>query len=194
MRPLCFGPIFGYTLPMAYNPDPDDWKSTWLLLAGRAGLVVLVVLLLMILSVFPFFSSAFSSIRPAFLLIAVYYWAVTRPGTLSYVSVFFIGLIFDLIADYPVGLSAMTFIIVRWIALSQRKFLLGQTFPVIWAGFGLMALGAALCQWIIFMIFNGDTMSLHYVLMSAVLTAALFPLFVPVLAMLNKILAEYHEP
>lgn len=187
-------PVFGYILPMAYNKDMNAWKSTWLLLAGRSGLVMLVVLLLMVLSVFPFFSGEFSAIRPAFLLIAVYYWAITRPGTFSYLPVFVTGLLLDLIADYPMGISAMTFIAVRWITVSQRKFLMGQSFQVIWAGFAFVSFAAAIAQWIIFMIFNAEIMTIRNVLMSALLTAAIFPLLVPLLAMLNRILAEYHEP
>lgn len=173
---------------MIFKKD-SHWRDGWLGVLGRTGLLLLVFFLLLMLSSFRFFSGEFSGIRPFFMLMAVYYWAVTRPVAIPYVAIFFVGLTLDLVADYPMGLNAATLIAVQWIAASQRRFLLGQSFAVIWAGFGVISLGVALLQWLVFMAFYGSFMGVKAILMSAVLTAAIFPLVAPLLATINKMLA-----
>jgi rod shape-determining protein MreD len=166
---------------MAFDRD-DTWQESTLDIFRRWGMTLLIVSVLLLVSTFPFTLAGLGEIRPSFLLIAVYYWAVVRPATLPPYGVFFVGLAFDLIADYPFGLTALTLVVAQWLTKSQRKFLLGQSFIVMWMGFTLVAGGAALLQWGVFSLFDWRLLAIEPCLVSALLTTVFFPLAVPVLS------------
>lgn len=168
----------------------EHWQEVALSVLGRLGLTLLVVFVLLTLSAFPFQAGSLGTVRPVFILIAVYYWAITRRDMLPPLAAFATGLVFDLVCGYPLGLTALTLVAVQWIIGVQRKFLSGQVFRVLWAGMAVVSLGAGLLQWILFSLFYGAVVPLVPVLVSIIVTAAVFPIFVPVLARLNRLLAE----
>lgn len=170
----------------------DGWQGSVPDMLRRWFLIGLVILGLLVLSAFPFTFANFGQIRPSFMLMAVYYWAIMRPSTLPPVATFLVGIAFDLVADMPLGLNAMTLVLAQWVTSSQRKVLLGQSFIVIWMGLGIVAVGAGLFQWILKSLFDFhfDVGSLRPMLVSVVLTAAVFPLIVLPLSAFNKALAE----
>lgn len=160
----------------------DNWEGSLSGLLRRWGVTALIILALLLVSTFPFTIADMGEIRPSFLLIAVYYWAVVRPETLRPSGAFLVGLAFDLLADYPFGMTALTLVLAQWLTTSQRKFLLGQPFIVMWLGFALVAAGASALQWGLFSLFNLRLMNVEPCAASALLTAAFFPLAVPVLS------------
>lgn len=167
---------------------PAEWQESALRAMSRWGLVLAVVIGLLLLSVVPLRIAHLGELRPAFILMAVYYWSILRPAPL--VGVFILGLILDLLSAYPLGMSALVLVVAQLLASSQRKFLLGQSFLVIWAGFALVALGAGLAQWLIFSIFEASWVVARPMLISTLLSALLFPLVVVPLALVHRILAE----
>ncbi len=165
-----------------------EWHETFLRMVGRWGLVLAVMLALVLLSVIPFRIVHLGEIRPVFMLMAVYYWSILRPA--PPLAVFAIGLVLDLLSDYPLGMNALVLVAVQALTGSQRKFLLGQSFLVIWAGFALVAFGAGILQWGLFSLFNMTLVSAKSMLISAALSAFLFPLSVLPLAAVYKALAD----
>ena len=124
----------------------DEWHESLLRIVGRWGLGLAVVLALILLSAMPFRIVHLGEVRPAFMLMAVYYWTILRPT--PPLAVFALGLVLDLLSDYPFGMNAMVLVAVQALTAHNRKFLLGQSFLVIWAGFALFALGAGVLQWL----------------------------------------------
>lgn len=167
----------------------SGWNESFLKVAGRWGLVLLVVFVLLLLSAFPFKIAHLSEVRPAFLLIAVYYGAVLRP--LPFPAVFLAGLALDLLASHPFGMNAFLLVTALWIVGGQRKFLASQPFLVIWAGFAVIALGAGVLQWAFFSLFNAELISVRPMLVSVVLSSFLFPLFALPLSLVHKALADH---
>ncbi len=157
---------------------------------GRLGLVLLMIVALFVLSIFPFHVASLGEIRPAFLLIAVYYWAILHPSLLPPLAVFAIGIALDLLFVYPLGMNALVLVVVQWLTRSQRKFLLGQSFPVIWAGFALVVFGAGILQWGLFSLFNTTLVPVKPMLVSAALSTFLFPLMAVPLSLLHKALVD----
>jgi rod shape-determining protein MreD len=92
----------------------DGWQETIWGTLGRLGLVLLVLLVLLLLSALPFNVGYAVDVRPVFILLAIYYWAVTRPETLNLPAVFFLGIFYDLLAGYPLGVEALTLVLVHW--------------------------------------------------------------------------------
>lgn len=155
---------------------------------GRLGITVAVLFALVVLSAFPFPFLGLAEIRPAFVLVAVYYWAVFRPQMLPPAGAFLAGFVLDLVSFYPPGMSALTLVVVQWLVRTQRKILLGQNFMVIWAAFGLVSFLTALLQWGVFSLFSLHLMSIRPVLGSALLTVVVFPLIAKPLFLINRAL------
>lgn len=177
---------------MFLNKDGDeDWQESPAKILRRIAIVLVVVFILIILSATPFHLGKFDQIRPYFLLIAVYYWAVIRPTTLPPLPTFITGIILDLLTGYPLGMNALTLVAAQWVTRTQRRFLAGQPFMVIWAGFALEALLAGILQWTVFSLFNTSLMSIASPLISVLMTAVLFPLVVLPLAAANKMLEDH---
>jgi rod shape-determining protein MreD len=174
---------------MTFKAD-EGWEEPILTMLWRWAVTVFVVAVLIALSAYPFHIGDFGEIRPSFMVMAVYYWAVMCPPMLSPFAAFLSGAVFDLITGLPFGLNAMTLVVVQWITRSQRKFLMGQPFLVMWMGLGIVSIGAGVLQWAAVSVFNWAIMPLEPNLMSAALTTVIFPLAVLPLSLFNKPLAE----
>lgn len=170
---------------MKYRPQ-DDFRQSFVDSIGRIGLTLLIVSVLVVLSVLPLGLKGYGDIRPAFVLMAVYYWAIYRPYMLSPLGTFITGLVLDLITGTPLGLQALVLMAVRLITATQQKFMLSQRFGVMWACFGLVAVASGLTQWLIFGLVNWQLTDLKPVLVSALISTLLFPVIAVPLYMINR--------
>jgi rod shape-determining protein MreD len=152
----------------------------------RTAMLLAQVLVLAVLSCIPFDLWHLSQVRPAFLLMGIYYWGVFRPGTLTPLAAFLIGLLLDLLYACPPGLNALNFVCVQWLTGAQRKFLSSQTFIVLWMCFLLTAAASALFQWAAMSLFAWSFMPVKPVLAGALLTWLFFPLAAGLLHALGR--------
>lgn len=127
-------------------------------------------------------------VRPAFLLVGVYFWSITKPGLLPAPLVFLIGLAFDLVSASAIGLHTFTFMLVAMILRSQRRYLLGQSWPVLWVGFGIATVILATMQTLAFAVGSGTWPSLLLPVAEVVITLLSYPLLTPLMAGLNRFL------
>ena len=174
---------------MRYH-SKDGWRLSLTENLGRAGLVILVIFLLLLLSLFPLRLHGYGEVRPFFMLMAVYYWAIFRPTLLPPTATFVAGLVLDLAIAVPVGLNALTLVGVRTLTSLQQKFMLSQKFVVMWACFALVAFGAALFQWGVFCLLNWQVTAFKPSAISALLTALLFPAVALPLYIVNRALDD----
>ncbi len=161
---------------------------------GRFGVTLSIIFVLLVLSAFPFPFWGLGEIRPAFLLIAVYYWAVFRPQMLSPAGAFAAGLALDLVSAWPLGMNALSLLVVQWVVKSQRNFLLGQNFMVIWFSFALVALLSGILQWAVFSLLELHFMSIRPVLTGILMTAVVYPLIAMPLFRINRTLERRSSP
>lgn len=152
----------------------------------RFGTTALIIFLLLLFNSLPLRIFDFGEIRPSFLLIAVYYWAVFRPHTLPPWGAFVSGLLVDLLGGYPLGLNAFVTVGVQMLVQGQRKVLLGQNFAVIWSAFMAIAMVAHLTVWLGYMAFHFHTIGVRPVLIAGLLTGLAYPLAALPLFMLGK--------
>jgi rod shape-determining protein MreD len=152
----------------------------------RTALLALQVFFLILLSIFPFKMLHFAEVRPAFLLMAVYYWSVFRPQLMSPAGAFAAGMLLDLLCAGPLGLNALTLLGMQALTGRQRKFLSGQSFVVLWLCFFLMAALACFFQWTVFSLFDLRLSPLRPLLVSAALTGLFFPPMAWILGALDK--------
>jgi rod shape-determining protein MreD len=147
----------------------------------------LMLLLLLLNSVhLPF--SAGSDIKAPLFLIGLYYWSIYRPTLIPPWMAFTAGILADLLGGLPLGLNACVFVIVQWTISDQRRFLMGQSFVMIWFGFLLLCLFSSFAEWCIFGLMNMAWPSLKSLAFSILLGMALFPFISVILHWTHKIL------
>lgn len=169
---------------------PPENESRFLKAIGRWGLGLSVLLVFFALSLTPIEVAHFGAVRPAFMLMAVYYWTILRPGIVPAPFVFVIGLTLDLLSGYPLGMNAFILVVVQWLTRVQRRFLLGQSFLLIWAGFAVIALGAGLVQWLMFALFNFEAFTIKPMLVSTIISISIFPMLVYPMAAAHKAMKD----
>ena len=115
------------------------------------------------------------AVSPFLALGAVYFWGIYYPALMPGWVAFAVGLLQDLLTGSPAGLTALILLLARELAVSQRRVVLGQTFGVEWAGFVLVAVGAAVVSWMLADLYAGAFVRLDPLVVQGLLTVALYP-------------------
>ena len=111
---------------------------------------MLTLLLLILLSVAPLRLPFAGQVTPPLGLIAVYFWALNRPGLLPPSVVFVLGLLQDAIAGTPLGTSSLIFLLVHWATGSLRRYLAGADFLMKWGVFAVLSLIMPIIELMVF--------------------------------------------
>lgn len=162
-------------------------KLSWIV---RLGFAQLIIFFLLILNLVNFAIPHTGDVRPLFLLMAIYYWAIFRPTLVPPVMTFVWGILFDMIAGMPVGMTALLFLVIQWVVRDQRLFLMGQSFVTLWLGFAVTALGYAFIQWALFAIFTLSLPDYRPAAGTVLLSIGLFPLISLILVSTHRFLPQ----
>ena len=92
-------------------------------------------------------------------------------------SVFFIGLLQDLLTGGPLGLWAAVYLVTQYIVLSQRAYFLGREQKVVWIGFAMAALGASMILWLVMSLMAGLMLPIRGLFYQMFATVMIYPLF-----------------
>lgn len=128
----------------------------------------------------------FSSVTPLLSVIAVFFWVIARPVLMPPAAVFGLGLFQDVLSGGPIGLWALTLLLVQYLSLSLRQFLVGQSFVLIWVGFASIVAGAALLSWSTACIYYHVLLSPATVFVQAALTVLVYPVMAMILISLSR--------
>jgi rod shape-determining protein MreD len=145
-----------------------------------------IFLFLMNLSNFSFPMSG--PIRPYFILMFLFYWSVYRPTLISPIFVFFLGVIFDLVLGYPLGLHSILFLVFQWVVSDQRLYFLGQPFFLVWIGFCLSAFCIYSFEWIFFSAYQMMWIETETLLLGFIFTICIFPLISLLFTLVHRFL------
>ena len=154
--------------------------SEWLHRGDRwlRGLIpVTVTVMLVFAASLPWRLPGFAEVTPAFTAMAVFYWTIYRPKQFPYAATFAVGVLQDLLAGTPLGMTALVLLIVQGVVASQRTFFRGKPFLVIWWGFSLVMPAVGLLGWIIASACFGTFIPLLPIVVQIVMTTLLFPVF-----------------
>ncbi|MTJ82911.1 MAG: rod shape-determining protein MreD [Telmatospirillum sp.] len=135
-----------------------------------------LTLLLILLDAVPLHLPEFALVVPLLPLIGVYYWSIYRPDLMSPVVAFGLGIVNDVIAGTPLGVSALVYLLAQGMTASQRRFFHGKPFRIAWWGFALVGSGAFLLQWALVSLLIGHRLELHAVLFEFLMTMFSYPL------------------
>lgn len=168
--------------------------STWTERADTGVRLVAPYSLMAVLFVFNTVSISFprtGSITAPLLLMAIYYWSIYRPALIPAWLAFIAGIMVDLLSGIStVGINALVFVIVRWVVTDQRRFLMGQSFLMIWIGFVIVSVVALLIQWLVFGLLGAGWLPFRPLGFSVLLGMALFPAISMLLHITHKILPD----
>ncbi len=162
-------------------------KLTWIV---RLGVAQLVIGFLFTLNLVNFAIPHAGDIRPLFLLMAVYYWAIFRPTLIPPLMAFVWGVLFDVLSGMPVGMTALLFLIIQWVVRDQRLFLMGQSFVTLWLGFSVTAVVYGLIQWSLFALFTLSLPDYRPAAGTILLSIGLFPLISLLLVFTHRFLPQ----
>jgi hypothetical protein len=110
------------------------------------GVPLLQCLILTVLFSLPFRIFGLPLPEPIFPMVPAFAWAIIRPSMLAPFAVLLMGLFLDILWSAPMGLWAVSLLLVYGAALVGRSMMAGQAFPVMWVWYGgatALALGAA---------------------------------------------------
>lgn len=150
--------------------------------------IILFILILLNLVKFPLLGSDGGKL--SFLLIGIYFWTVYRPTLLPYPVIFATGLLLDLLSGGLVGLNAFCFMVVAMIVRGQRRFLLGQSWSVIWAGFCVAVTLVMGVQYTVYTLDALSVLPLKPLAFNLVISYLLYPLILPPMILLNRLLSD----
>ena len=147
-----------------------------------------VTFILFMMSLTSFSLPMTGQVRPYFILMVIYYWAIYRPTFIPPVVVFFIGLFFDFLSGFPMGIHAILFLAAQWVIRDQRLFLMGQPYIMVWIGFALTCLFVYALEWGAFSLMNQSLLSVVPVLGSFSISILLFPLITLLFILVHRLL------
>ena len=134
-------------------------------------------------TVTPVYVDHVGEIMPRLAVAVVVFWAIYRPDLLGYGPAFAFGLLGDLTAGLPLGMTALILVLARYATLTFRRRFVRRPFVAVWFGFSLIALGAAALDGLLASALAFRFQDMPRVLVQFLLTAVSFP---PVYWILNR--------
>lgn len=122
-------------------------------------------------------------------LLGLFYWILVQPRLVPVFFVCVMGLLCDLALSMPLGCFGLAFILLHVLLTTQRRFLVGQGFWLVWPAFFLCVMGLYALVFVICKIVQGhDGGALFSSGLPAVFTVTLaFPVLLPVLHLLQRL-------
>ena len=150
----------------------------------------LLGIILVLASTIPFHIPGFGPVTPNFVLIATFFWGIHRVYFFSNITVFFIGLLLDILVGTPPGLNAIVLVLVRNVAVMQGKVFRGKPFLVLWIGFALIGLVAGMVIWALSVIYHMTIIGPLPIIFQTAMTIAVFPLLAWLFARIQQKLLQ----
>lgn len=150
---------------------------------ARAAFPAVGTALLMVLTSAPV---GLPSALPAVALACVFFWSVFRPGAMGPPACFLLGLLQDLLGFAPLGVGILTLLLAHGVALRIRRFLVRQSFWVVWLAYAGVAAAAAALGFVLQAVLSWRLPALAPALVQFALSAGFYPAIVALLTGLHK--------
>jgi rod shape-determining protein MreD len=125
------------------RPTATQRIDLWL----RQSTPMALTAVLAVLSVVTIGIPGYSAVVPGYTAMATFYWAVYRPDLQPASALFLIGILQDILTGTPLGLTAVSLLIIHALALSQRQALVTKPFLLAWLGFVAIQLPISVLAW-----------------------------------------------
>lgn len=156
-------------------------------------LPLLSSLFLLLISYIPLDFSLFNNIRPAVVLICVYFWMLHRPDLFNLFSVFILGMFDDIISSAPMGSSIFVVLLMYWLINNLQRYFNSKPFAITWYGFAILSLITMLSRWLVVSIYYSRFLPLDVLFFSYLATVAVYPVISLIFAFVQNSLIQDDE-
>lgn len=161
----------------------------------RALVPFAVAIVAVVIDVLPLLGLGPWGLTPFTTLCVVYFWSMYRPDLFTAGAAFATGIVYDALAGLPLGAAALMLLLVRQMVVVQQRFFLARSFLVVWFCFLLLAPAIEIARWLLLSLWWGRLFAFQPVVLSLLLTIALYPLASVLLTRIhNGIPRLAHEP
>lgn len=143
-------------------------------------------ILLIFFTMLPFRLLHMSNMTIMISSIAVFYWTLYRPKSLPYWILFLLGCMYDIIAGLPMGLHALTNVVIRSSVLFARGKYTKAPFSAVWLKYVVFSAMIALLHWMLMSLFYGHVFHIGVVITQWFLSVLSYPLFHHVFNKINQ--------
>ncbi len=148
----------------------------------------ILMFIMLVLGMVSFSTPLSTSIEIPFIFMMLYYWSLYRPSMMPPLLVFLVGICFDLLSGFPVGISSFVLIILNRVVSDQRLIIIEQPFLVVWLGYIVVSSVALFIQWALFGLLNFHWTPFMPVVLMIGAGSFLFPLIAFIFNLSNKLL------
>jgi rod shape-determining protein MreD len=134
-----------------------------------------------------------NTLKIPFILMTIYYWSIYRPTMVPLWLVTALGLAFDLLTFLPAGLHAVIFILAQRIVVTQRRYLMGQSFIVLWIGFSILNAAAIALTLLVYGVLQQNWIFELSMVFSWAIGCFAFPLVHVLMHLIHRILPTPEE-
>lgn len=151
---------------------------------------VLATLVMIVLSAIPVELPNDMVIQVMLVLHPLYFWTIVRPSLFPFWLAFISGFVIDITSDSILGVSAFLQVLTALVILKQRRFLYGQPFPSLLAGFMAVSVLFELARWVIMSLAERHMFPIFPAFVSGVVSVALFPVTNALLIVAHKLITR----
>lgn len=151
----------------------------------RALLPVLTLMAAMIVDLLPLPSPDPLAPWPNLYSAAFFFWTIQRPDLLPPVALFGLGILSDVVAALPIGVTSAALLTGRALLLPGQRWLLAQPWPIAWACFLPMAMLLAGLRWGVVSLLQGRLFPVAPVLVETGLAVLAYPLVAGLLGLIR---------
>ena len=144
-----------------------------------------IITLTLFINIIPFDIRNISILTPFITYCIIYFFTIKRPETLPYPAILIIGFFNDILESNVLGISSLCFLLFQIIINSQKKYIINNTFFMMWGGF-VFCLSIILLITLLLskFVFNISYLPLYVIFMEWIISIFLY---VPVHWLLSKI-------
>lgn len=124
-------------------------------------------------------------VSPFLTLAVVFFWSVYRPDLMTAPAVFVVGIVYDVCAGLPVGLTSLVLLLMRRLLIVHQNFVYAKPFLVVWALVLVVVPVVALVRYAFGALWFGVLADPSPMLVEAALTIAWYPVLAWLLVRLH---------
>ena len=140
--------------------------------------LIFYILLIIILSIFLLSIPFVSEQNTTLLFIPIFYWTLHKPTLCNQLIVFIIGLLYDLIMSFPLGISCIILLFLHSSVEKQRRFIYNKSFMIIYWSFVIISFPPLIIQWSLGSIIECTLLPIQKLIVEYLVTILFFPIFI----------------
>ena len=138
-------------------------------------LPLLTSVILVLMSYVPLNFAAANNLRPAVGLMCVFFWMLHRPDVFNLFSVYFLGLVEDIVTSAPFGANIFACLIMYLLVRNLAGYLIGKPIVVTWYGFAVFCLITMFSRWLLVSVYYSQFLPLSMLMFNLLFTIAFYP-------------------